>query len=163
MKILKKILLVFAALFLVMQFIRPPRNVSTVDSGKDISTLVPIPADVQTILRTSCYDCHSNTTMYPWYAEIQPVGWFLNGHIEDAKSELNFSEFSSYRPRRQMVKLTQIGQEVESEAMPLPSYLILHTEAVLSETQKQALYDWVEFAKDSLRSLYPPDSLRQNG
>lgn len=161
MKILKRIALVLLALFIIVQFIRPPRNVAEPNSQNDISTLVSIPPDVQNILRTSCYDCHSNATMYPWYAEIQPVGWWLSSHIEDAKRELNFSEFAGYRPRRQMVKLNQITEEVEADAMPLPSYTLIHTDAVLSEQQKQALFTWVTSAKDSLKSKYPPDSLRR--
>jgi len=108
----------------VVQPGRPPvgRNgpsrpaIGEVLTPNTIDTVGSTPTDVQTILRPSCYDCHSNATMYPWYAEIHAVGWWLNRHIEDAKGELNFSEFAGYRPRRQMVKLNQITEEVEADA-----------------------------------------------
>ncbi|MER3525299.1 MAG: hypothetical protein C4326_14965 [Ignavibacteria bacterium] len=73
-KILARIALVLAALFLVAQFIRSEKNIGDLQSPNDITVLYPVPADVQSMLRTSCYDCHSNATRYPWYAEIQPIG-----------------------------------------------------------------------------------------
>lgn len=159
MKILKRILIALACVFLIIQFIRPARNAPDGGSPNDISTKFNVPQDVQNILRISCYDCHSNNTRYPWYAEVQPVGWWLNSHIQGAKRELNFSEFAGYRPRRQYIKLQQVVEQVSENEMPLPSYLIIHTDARLSQQQKDRLTSWATAVRDSMKAVYPVDSL----
>jgi hypothetical protein len=146
--------------FAALQAYRPARNVSTELPAKHVSGVLPLPSDVETILRTACYDCHSNTTRYPWYAEIQPIGWFLGNHISEGKRGLNFDEFAGYRPFRQLRKLQQIREEVEEKGMPLPSYLIIHTDAKLSAGQQELLVRWAVAGEDSLRSRYPADSLQ---
>ena len=157
---LKRIAYVSIGLFLVIQFIRPPSN-SRGNSTNDISTTLTVPQQVQEVLHTSCYDCHSNATRYPWYWYVQPVGWWLNSHIQDAKQELNFSEFGTYRPRRQYIKLEQIVDEVSDDKMPLPSYLFIHTDARLSQDQKARLIAWANAARDSMKVKYSADSLER--
>lgn len=157
---LKRIAYVLVGLFLVIQFIRPSSN-SDSGSTSDISTTLTVPQEVQEVLHTSCYDCHSNATRYPWYWYVQPVGWWLNGHIQDAKRELNFSEFGTYRPRRQYIKLEQIVNEVSDDKMPLPSYLFIHTDARPSQDQKARLIAWANAARDSMKVKYPADSLER--
>ncbi|HET6274252.1 MAG TPA: heme-binding domain-containing protein [Bacteroidota bacterium] len=159
MKILKPILLVLACLFIVLQFFRPPRNSAGEGPAEDITTTHEVPQLVQDILQRSCYDCHSSSTEYPWYAQVQPVGWWLYSHISDAKEELNFSEFALYGVRRQYIKLQQIAERVADNEMPLPSYLLLHADAELSPDQKKMLITWADTARDSMKSRYPPDSL----
>lgn len=142
-----------------MQFDRPVRNSST-DQSKHISTLYPVPDSVESILRVACYDCHSNNTRYPWYAEVQPIGRLLNEHIQDGKKELNFSEFASYRPRRQFRKLEQAADLIKENEMPLTSYTVIHKDAVLTEQQKALLYSWINSTRDSMKVLFHPDSLK---
>ena len=156
MKILKVILAVLAAVFIIIQFIRPERNASTPPPDGPVA----IPADVRDVLQVACFDCHSDNTRYPWYAEIQPVGWWLAGHIRDAKKDLNFDELGTYRPRRRFAKLKQIEEMITDAKMPLPSYLIIHKDAVLSPEKKEAIIAWTKTMRDSLRAQYPPDSLQ---
>jgi hypothetical protein len=145
--------------FIIIQFFRPEKNKAEGMSKKDISTLYPVPQDVQAILKTSCFDCHSNNTVYPWYAEVQPFGWWLNEHILDGKKDLNFSEFAGYRIRKQYRKLEEINELVEKDAMPLNSYLWIHKDARLNAQQKQTLTKWVDAVRDTIKANYPPDSL----
>lgn len=159
MKIIKRAGIALLAIFVMIQFIRPPKNASAESPVHDIGTTYSIPPEIATILRTSCYNCHSNNTVYPWYAHIQPAGWFLNGHIQDGKHELNFSDFALYSARRQYIKLGQIAKEIEEEEMPLPSYLLIHWDAKLSDEQRQDLIAWTEALRETIRSIYPPDSL----
>lgn len=158
-KFLRRLLLLLLLAFIVIQFFRPAKNKAASISKNDISTLYAVPADVQTILKTSCYDCHSNNTVYPWYAEVQPVAWWLNEHIVDGKKDLNFSEFASYRLRRQYRKLEEINELVKENEMPLESYLWVHKDAKLNEQQKLTLANWVAAVRDTLKARYPIDSL----
>ncbi len=159
MKILKWIAIAVASLLAIIQFIRPEKNIADNNPTNDITRTFSVPPDVREVLHTSCYDCHSNTTRYPWYAEVQPVAWWLNDHIKGGKRELNFSEFSGYRIRRQYIKLEQIIDLVTREEMPLPSYLLIHTDARLSAEQKERLVAWANVLRDSIKSVYPADSL----
>src|SRR5213592_2028705 len=97
---LSKILLVLLLLLIVIQFVRPEKNQSTGVSANDITTKYAVPTAVQSVLKRACFDCHSNNTTYPWYDNIQPVAWWLNHHIEEGKDELNFSEFTTYSPKK---------------------------------------------------------------
>ena len=158
---LKRFLSILVGLLVILQFIRPPRNISEAAPTNDITARFNVPSDVRAILHTSCYDCHSNATRYPWYSEIQPVGWWLNNHIQQAKRALNFSEFAGNRPRRQFTKLEQIAEQVSENEMPLPSYLLLHTDAKLSQEQKDILVAWTNAMRDSMKAVYPEDSLKR--
>jgi hypothetical protein len=159
MKIFKGIVIVIAALFVILQFIRPPRNTAAGKSANDISVKFTVPQDVHEILQTSCFDCHSNTTRYPWYAEVQPVGWFLNSDIHDAKRDLNFSEFGAYPARRQIAKFNGIVDQINEDEMPLPIYLTMHHDAKLSQEKKDKLVAWANSMIDTIKATYPPDSL----
>lgn len=136
-----------------MQFIQPARNQNELFLSADISRIYIIPQNVHAILKTSCYDCHSNKTLYPWYSNIQPGGWWLASHIKKGKAELNFSEFGEYSVRRQQSKLKAIEESVEDDDMPLSSYTLIHTSAKLSPAEKKQLLDWVAKTKDHLSQL----------
>ncbi|MEI7734886.1 MAG: heme-binding domain-containing protein [Ferruginibacter sp.] len=160
-KFLKRLFLVLLLAFIVIQFFRPEKNISTVTSANDITTKYAVPADVQTILKTSCYDCHSNNTAYPWYNNIQPVAWWLKNHVDEGKKELNFSEFASYRIGRQYRKLDEVNKQIKEGEMPLESYTIIHGNAKLSEQQKLVVASWVNAIRDSIKAQYPEDSLKR--
>ena len=156
----KKILLAVLGLLLVIQFIRPAKNISD-DRTRDISTKYYVPLQVNSILQSSCNDCHSNKTVYPWYAEVQPMGWWLNKHVTDGKKDLNFSTFTKLPIAVQNHKLEEVIEMVKEGEMPLPSYtyLGLHAEARLTNEQRELLVRWAEHQMDSLKMHYPPDSL----
>ncbi|HEY4245554.1 MAG TPA: heme-binding domain-containing protein [Lacunisphaera sp.] len=147
---IKKALLGLGLLFVVAQFIRPAKNISLVADTADISTKFTVPPDAKRLLQNACYDCHSNRTRYPWYAEIQPVGWWLAKHVKDGKAHLNFSEFATYSPKRTADKLDQISDEVSQQAMPLPSYKWGHPEARLTVAQMKLLTDWADNLHDEI-------------
>jgi len=158
-KILKRTFHILLLAFIVIQFIRPAKNKSSGISANDITKAYPVPENVQAILKSSCYDCHSNNTVYPWYSQIQPVAWWLNNHIQDGKKELNFSEFASYRIGRQYRKLDEVNKQVKEDEMPLESYLWIHKYAKLDDAQKLTLANWVTSVRDSIKAHYPADSL----
>src|SRR5882757_10854522 len=111
-KFLKRLLLLLLIVFIVIQFFRPTKNVAAGIGDNDISKKYPVPQDVANILKTSCYDCHSNNTVYPWYSYIQPVAWWLDGHIKGGKRGLDFSSFTTYSIRKQYKRLEDIIDEI---------------------------------------------------
>jgi len=160
-KFFKRFFLFLLVVFVAIQFFRPAKNRSETVSTHDISTKYAVPQDVMASLKTSCYDCHSNNTNYPWYNNIQPVAWWLASHVEDGKKDLNFSEFTSYRIGRQYIKLEQINDLVKKDEMPLESYTWIHKNAILNEEQKLAIANWVTVLRDNMKAQYPADSLKR--
>jgi Haem-binding domain len=160
-KFFKRVFLLLLLAFVVIQFFRPAKNIAAGVSANDITAKYTIPQDVQTVFKTSCYDCHSNNTAYPWYNNIQPVAWFLANHVKEGKQELNFNEFASYRIGRQYKKLEEISKEVDEGGMPLESYTLIHGNAKLSEQQKTIVINWVNTLRDSIKAQYPEDSLKR--
>lgn len=146
----KKIMLVILLVFIAMQLIRPERNSSNLLQQADMVTHFNVPANVAGILKTSCYDCHSNNTRYPWYAKVQPIGWLLAKHIRDGKTELNLNEFTTYPKRRQLSKIKSIQNSIKDGSMPLSSYTLIHTDAKLSNESKALLLGWTSKTIDSL-------------
>ncbi len=135
------VLLIFAA-FIVIQFFRIDKTNPPIAEGNNIEAALAVPADVSMILSRSCADCHSNNTVYPWYSNIQPAAWFLKDHIDEGRRELNLSEFNTYTAKKQKRKLEEICEMVGSTQMPLPSYLWLHRDAALSDSERKAICDW---------------------
>jgi len=148
----KKILLIVLAILVIIQFIRPARNESSTMSANDITKHFTVPDDVNAILKKACNDCHSNNTIYPWYMNIQPVGWWMADHVKDGKKELNFSEFGSYTPKRQHHKLKEVVDEVKEGEMPLDSYTWMgtHKEAILTTAEKTLLINWAEILRKEI-------------
>ncbi len=160
---IKKIAFALLAILVIIQFFHPTKNInaSPEATANDITKAYAVPEHVQTILKTSCYDCHSNNTYYPWYNNIQPVAWWLNHHVDEGKREINFNEFASYQIRRQYKKMEEIIKQVKEDEMPLSSYTILHKDAKLSQEQKLALSNWADGIRKDMKSKYPPDSLKR--
>ncbi len=155
-----KILMALGAIFVIIQFFKPERNQSNIQINH-ISKKYDVPENVTAILKVACYDCHSNYTEYPWYANLQPMAWWLNDHVTEGKREINFSTFLERKIAVQNLKFEEIAEQVEKGEMPLPSYtyLGLHPEAKLSSEQKQILINWAKAQMDTLKAQYPADSL----
>lgn len=150
MKTLKRILAALALLFIAGQFVRPAKNIAARPSPDDIALHHETPPAVGALLAAACYDCHSDTTRYPWYANIQPVGWWLASHVEDGKKHLNFSAFASYTPKRAARKMEEIADTVNEREMPLRSYTVTHADARLSGDQIKLLAGWAETVRASI-------------
>jgi hypothetical protein len=156
-----RILIVGVVIFVILQFIRPTANRSAGESPTAIQSRYPVPAEVHDLLRRSCYDCHSDNTIYPWYSYIEPVGWFLNNDITEGKKELNFDEFTAYPVWRQIRKFQAIRQQLEDGKMPLPSYTIIHVSSILTPEEKGRIIHWVEAMEDTVKVRFPADSLKR--
>jgi hypothetical protein len=145
-------------LFIVIQFIVPDENHDG-NFENDITKTYVIPENVHSILKTSCFNCHSNYTNYPWYTRMQPVRWWITGHISEGKKKLNFSEFSAYDIKNRYNCFKEIEVNIKAGAMPLPSYLTTHPEGRLCDEKKIALINWAKAMQDSMKVKHTIDSL----
>jgi hypothetical protein len=155
---IKTALIALGLVFLAIQLIHPEKNISGLNA-QSIDKKFPVNAEVAAVLKTACNDCHSNTTQYPWYSNIQPIAWYLNDHVVDGKKHLNFDEFLSYPLDRQYEKLEEIDEMIVEDEMPLTSYTIIHTNAKMTEAQKEMLIQWSKNMRDSMETWYSANSL----
>lgn len=124
---------------ILIQFIPINRNNPPVDNNLVIST----PKDVEVILKNSCYDCHSNETVWPVYSYIAPISWLVAKDVKNGREELNFSEWNKLDDSKMEKKKEEIIEEISRDTMPLPIYLITHPSAKLSEDDKLLLKNWL--------------------
>jgi hypothetical protein len=141
---LKKILWILFGGFLLIQFFRPNFQNPPIDPSLDFEKTNNPPPAVLSILKSACYDCHSNETVYPWYAQIAPVSWWLANHINEGRENLNFSEFGRLAMEDQQEILGEAAEVVQEGEMPLPSYTWTHPKATLSPDEKSTLVQWLQ-------------------
>ncbi|MBC2839467.1 heme-binding domain-containing protein [Robiginitalea sp. SC105] len=157
MKIGKKIAWALLLIFVVMQFIRPEKNEDTSDHLAAFLSETNPPDPVLHVMKTSCFDCHSNHTVYPWYNQVAPINYWLADHIEHGKGHLNFSAWTEYDTGEKDHKLEEIYETVESGEMPLKEYTWTHGEARLTQEQRDAVMDWVRVTRTRLASNALPE------
>ncbi|MFC4632770.1 heme-binding domain-containing protein [Dokdonia ponticola] len=150
MKVLKIIAWIALGALVVIQFFPTDKNESYTTPETDFVLVNKVPSEIENQLMQSCYDCHSNNTVYPWYSKIQPAAWFLEDHIKEGKAELNFNEWDNYSDRRKKSKLRSIIKQIESGEMPLDSYTLIHRDAIFSEKEKEAVLNYMKTLKDDL-------------
>jgi len=136
---MKKILIIILVAFVIIQFFPIDKTNPPVDKGMDFISIKNIQPEIANTIRTSCYDCHSNETQYPWYSSIAPASWWLKNHINEGRSHLNFSVFATYEPKRQIHKMEECVEMLEKHEMPLESYYLGHQDAKLTDVQRQDL------------------------
>ena len=140
--IVKKVLIFLLVVLVIMQFFRIDKTNPKVEKAKDLIAITNPPAVIEKMLRSACYDCHSNETKYPWYSNVAPVSWVLADHIKEGREYLNFSKWGDYSEDKANHKLHECEEEVEHKEMPIKGYTLTHGDADLSDEQREKLADW---------------------
>ena len=107
---MKKVIIALIIIFIFLQFFPIDREIPAATPQLDFLSIKQTPGPIAEKIRSSCYDCHSNETKYPAYARIQPLGWFVQNHIQEGRKELNFSTFATYDYKRQLKKLEEAAE-----------------------------------------------------
>lgn len=123
-------------LFVGMQFIQIDRT------NPPVTGEIEAPHEVMTILRRSCFDCHSNETKWPWYSYVAPMSWLVAKDVRDGRRHMNFSQWKGYNAKQKKHKRKDCGELVEVGVMPLWFYLPLHSEAELSQDDIALIVSW---------------------
>jgi len=140
MKLVKRILVGLLIVLVLLQFWRPEKNVSTENAVADFEAQTQPSTEVALILEQKCYDCHSNNTVYPWYAEVAPISLWIDGHIEEGREHFNVSDWASWDLEKKDHKMDELIEEVEEGHMPEDSYTWMHGK--LSPEEKEMLMVW---------------------
>lgn len=115
-----------------------------IEEKQDFFALNEAPPEIEDLVRTACYDCHSHETSYPWYSQVAPISWWLNGHIEHGREHLNFSTWGSLEADDLSHGLHECQEVLEEKEMPMLTYMIMHRDAWIDEEQRNTLAQYFE-------------------
>lgn len=136
-------LLVFAGVtILAAQIVRPPRTNPPEQTGRSIHAVTVIDPQIATLLNRSCNDCHSNSTVWPWYSQVAPASWLVALDVHRGRKAMNFSEWATYPPKQRRELLQSVCEEAAKGEMPEVQYLAIHRNARLSLADRQLLCNW---------------------
>ncbi|KAB2807321.1 heme-binding domain-containing protein [Phaeocystidibacter luteus] len=138
-KIVRGTLLGLLIALVIMQFIQPDKTNPESDPSQDFITMNSIDGEIGHLLKTACYDCHSNNTTWPWYSSVAPFSYVVAHHVEEGREHLNFSVWGTYSAERANHKLEECVEEIVEGEMPMAGYVALHSEADLTEEQLEML------------------------
>ncbi len=143
----KNIGLILIILLLIAQFKTINKTPGDINPSADFIVLEGAPQEIAELFDKSCYDCHSNSTDYPWYSNIAPISWWLKRHVDNGKRKINYSEWSKYTGDVRSHKIDKTIEYIEKGWMPLGSYKLIHQEARLTNLQRKMLVDWLKSVK----------------
>lgn len=142
---LKKFAIGLTALLVVIQFV-PIRGTNPPVGGEP-----QMSPEVREVLSRSCFDCHSNRTVWPWYSRVAPLSWWIVHHVDEGREHLNISTWETLSPEDQKDALEEVVEDVQEGEMPLGSYVVGHPKARLSDRDKQLLIDWARGQGSQIR------------
>lgn len=125
------------ALFLLAQLVPLDR------ANPPVQSALESPTEIQEILISACYDCHSFETQWPWYSRIAPVSWMVASHVKEGRNDLNFSRWPSYNFQEQNLILREMEKQIVEGKMPPSGYSAIHPDARLSPEQRDVLLSWI--------------------
>lgn len=100
---------------------------------------------IHPILKNSCYDCHSDQTVYPWYHSVPGIGGMIDHDIEEAKKHLDMSDgFPFGGHASQIGQLREIRKEIEKDGMPLRYYRWMHWGTAVEGARRDSLFNWID-------------------
>lgn len=123
----------------------------------DLLAAGDVPESIASLLKTSCYDCHSVETTFPWYSRVAPSAWLVAKDVREAREELNFSTWTELPKRKKIKNLENIKDEVGEGHMPMPIYLVIHWDAKLSDEQRKQIVDWANTYQDKIMAEPEPE------
>jgi len=137
----KHLLLWIIGLFVLLQAIQIhiPEAPAQIDPAKEIQA----PKEIMSMLKTSCYDCHSYKTNIPWYGNIAPFSFEVKSHIKEGRIAANFQEWENYDEAKKQKVYKGIVKTINFQ-MPMPMYLSMHEDAKLSKKERKQIRDWAQ-------------------
>ena len=108
------------------------RLASKIENPKKRYTGVMLSEKSDAIFRRSCFNCHSNETVYPWYSVLPWPGDMVKSHIFHGRKHMNFSVWDEASAEDRKSAIEASIEKISSGSMPLPDYLRLHPSAKVS-------------------------------
>ena len=132
--------------------IHPFGNVSSRGMKAPILSGSGIDPETLGLIQRACQNCHSLNTEIPFYGHIAPMSWMMERDVQQARLHMNLSRWQEYSPEDRTLLLSKMGSAVRNRVMPLPRYLLLHSEARLSAEEREQIYQWTRAERKRLKS-----------
>lgn len=142
MKTFGKIIFWFLIFISLIQFIPVDRENKPVKKSENFVDVFHTPPKVLQLLKNACYDCHSNETVYPYYAFIAPISWGIKHHINEGRERLNFSVWTTFNADLKKNMLVNSADVLQNKLMPMPGYIAYHPKANLTNAQRTVLINY---------------------
>ena len=146
-----KIALLILLIFAVLQLFTIDKIPYEAANEYDLFATEPASEEINKLIHTACYNCHSNQIDYPWYTNVAPLSWWIQDHIEEGREHLNFSQWNAYSNEKKAHKAEEAYEELEEKEMPLESYTFIHGDARLSNEQRKLLEDWFRIIEEKYK------------
>ena len=108
------------------------------------------------LIQRACQNCHSFNTELPFYGRIAPMSWLMARDIQQARLQMNISRWQEYSAEDRAMLLSEVGSAVKNHVMPVRRYVMLHSEARLSDQERDQIYQWTRAERKRLKSALPP-------
>jgi hypothetical protein len=131
------------------QLIPVPRN------NPQIETEVPVSIELEAVMRRSCFDCHSNETVWPWYSRVAPVSWLLAHDVYEGREHVNYSTWNRLSAEEQAKAIEESWEHVEEGDMAPWYYEMMHERARLSDADLALFRGWAETARAAAARTHP--------
>lgn len=119
-------------------------SVEKINPQKEQTLEIKASPEITSILKKSCYDCHSNETVWPGYSTIAPFSWYVYKNVTNGRKAINFSEWNTLDDVIKLQRMQRAVTTVQNGMMPKPLYLKMHPEAKLSDKEKEILVNWIQ-------------------
>lgn len=136
----KKVAITVVALFILV--LAGMQLIPVTLSNPPVEADIPTPPVIKSILKVSCYDCHSHETLWPWYSKVAPISWMLANDAGEGRQKLNFSIWNKYDPAKQVRLIAEAMDEVRGGDMPPWYYVLKHPDAKISPAKLRILETW---------------------
>jgi hypothetical protein len=137
------IVLGLVAVFVLIQFIQPSRTNPPVVLSRTLEAHVQVPPEVQTVLKRSCYDCHSNSTVWPWYSHVAPFSWYVIHDVNVGRSHINLQDWEAQINEKEAKEhLGLTCKLIRDGKMPPADYRTMHKGTDVSQEETTAVCAW---------------------
>jgi hypothetical protein len=140
----KRLALGCALLVVAIQFFPVDTGNPPVQPANTIYSVEAVPDKVRTTFESSCTNCHSDQTRWPWYSHVAPFSWLVAHDVHRGRSLMNFSQWGMYSAKKRSERLENICDQLMNGDMPDGKYLLIHRNARLSDEQKEAVCQWTQ-------------------
>ena len=139
----KWLLVGLIVVFALIQLIQPNRTNPPVIPSRSLEAHVEVPPEVLTVMKRSCYDCHSSSTVWPWYSRVAPVSWYVAHDVNGARRHVNLQDWEAQINEQEGKEhLGLICKEVREGDMPPADYRFMHKGTDVSPAETAAVCAW---------------------
>jgi cytochrome c len=156
---IRKLVPTFAAAAILAagcSLIHPFGNPSSRGTKTPILSGAEIDPETLGLIQRACQNCHSFNTELPLYGRIAPMSWLMARDVEQARLHMNLSQWQEYSAEDRIMLLSEVGGAVKNREMPVQRYVLLHSEARLSDQERDQIYQWTRAERKRLKSALSP-------